>query len=50
MTQLIKYRLKDKPLAGTDIAELEKLRGLINESKILNPKDYLLKKTEELIA
>ncbi|MBE2218036.1 MAG: hypothetical protein IAE90_07535 [Ignavibacteria bacterium] len=49
MSQLIKYRLKDKPLGIDDIHVLEILHGFILDSKVLSPKDYLLKKTRELI-
>lgn len=49
MSQLIKYRLKDKPLDIEDTNELEKLHRFITVSNVLSPKDYLLKKTRELI-
>lgn len=49
MSQLIKYRLKDKPLGIEDTNELEKLHRFITDSNVLTPKDYLLKKTRELI-
>ncbi len=49
MTRLMKYRLKDKPLGKEDIIELELIKRHITASKVLNPKDYLLKKAGELI-